>query len=69
MVISGSFATQLKSKVHRLFDAKAQPEGFASERESETKLNLSLNTKKSNHLINGVRVLISASLRNEKIKF
>ena len=69
MNTSGSFSQLLKSKVHRLFDVKYDSTGFADERDTETKLNLSLNARKSESVIIGLRIKIAGSQRQGIIKF
>ena len=62
MTISGSLAQTLKSKVQRLFDDKAMSgQGLILEKESETKLLLTLNAKKTENLIVGFRLRIGGS--------
>lgn len=67
MSVSGSFAKMLKSRIHRLFDAKLE-ECFTDDRESETKVILSLNAQKSQNSIIGLRIKVGASRRQGEIK-
>ena len=69
MSASGSFAQLLKSKIHRLFDVKYDQTGFADERDTETKLNLALNARKSDNVIIGLRLKIAGSQRQGTVKF
>ena len=54
--------------MHRLFDAKFEQQGCAEERESETKLMIALNARKSDHVIHGLRIKINGSDRQGQIK-
>ena len=63
MSVTGSFAKMLKSRIHRLFDVKYDESGFADDKESETKINLSLNAHKTQHAIIGLRVRVGSSRR------
>ena len=59
MDVQGPISNYLKSKVTRLFDGREQDrQGYPLERDTDSKLTLALNAKKSEHLIVGFRLRI-----------
>lgn len=70
MDVQGPLYSYLKSKVARLFDDKVMGgQGIPLEKDSDTKLTLALNAKKSDHLIVGFRLKIGGCQRGHTVKF